>query len=89
MSKIPLSDLPNNPYPEREFSSAIYTMESFCVLRSRKISLVLRFPQDKNQPPTPHRLGRVLKTCTKNKINYHPLGKTIKMVKSSKPTKIE
>ena len=87
MSKIPLSDLPNNLYPEREFSSTIYTMEALCVLRCRKISLVLRFPQEKNLPPTPHRLGRVLRTCAKIKKTIIPWGKTIKVIKSSKLAK--
>ena len=65
--KIPLSDLPNDPYPEWAFLSAIYTIEALCVLRY-KIPHVLLLSQEENQPPTPHRLDRLAETCWKIKI---------------------
>ena len=65
--KIPLSDLPNDPYPEWAFLSAICTIEALCVLRY-KIPQVLLLSQEENQPPTPHRLDRLAETCWKIKI---------------------
>ena len=61
--KIPLSDLPNDPYPEWAFLSAIYTMGALRVLRLYKIPHVLPLSQEENQPPTPHRLDRLVETC--------------------------
>ena len=68
--KIPLSDLPNEPYPEWAFLSAIYTIEALCVLRLNKIPHVLPLSQEENQPPTLHRLDRLVETCWKIKNIY-------------------